>query len=300
MIPRVSIALASLVLVPFGLAPLAAYPPPDHPVTGLIGAKYKELNGAAGPLGHPTSNEMDSKEGKGRFQNFEHGVIGVTPSTGPKSVQALYVKNADLIFEWGDTAPFNYDFFQVRWDLDGKNVGQQEIKGGPRTKGKWVSRPHSGGRYRLVVEGADGHVGGSKSRQGWSNPLYLDYVPPAPDYSYAPPAKQPAPVARKVAKNMPQGLYLREWMRLGGPNGPWAFPRVGFSPIQVVSKAGPYNSKAARLASVRVSGRKGCWAPTRMTERSSSIGPSLGANQIHRAFQLRQVHPALGFQWQAL
>jgi hypothetical protein len=164
------------------LAPQAGAfpPPPDYPVGGLIAAKYKALGGSAGPLGHPTSKEMDSREGKGRYQTFQHGVIGWSPSTGPKSVQALYSKNGELNFEWGDTSPFNYDYFIVRWDLNGKNVGQQDIKHGSRTSGRWVTRPTAAGKYRLVVEGRDTGVLGGKSRQGWSNPLYLDIVPPKP------------------------------------------------------------------------------------------------------------------------
>jgi hypothetical protein len=163
---------------------------PDFQVGGLIGDKYKQLHGRGGPLGRPTSKELDAKEGKGRYQTFEHGAIGWTPSTGPKSVQALYTNNGhELVFEWGETAPFNYDFFIVRWDLNGRNVGQTDVKGKSRTGGRWTSPLKQEGRYRLVVEGADKLVSGSRSRQGWSNPLYVDFIPPGPDYSYRPPKK---------------------------------------------------------------------------------------------------------------
>jgi hypothetical protein len=152
----------------------------DPAVTGPIGERYHKLGGISGALGRPTSSEKDATEGKGRYQTFEHGAVGISPTTGPKSVQSVYFKAGELVFEWGDTAPFNYDYFIVRWDLNGKNIGQQDVKGGPRTHGRFVLRPKEAGRYRLVVEGRDGGLLGGKSRQGWSIPLYIDVVPPKP------------------------------------------------------------------------------------------------------------------------
>ncbi len=238
--PLSVLALFCLAILPLELArrPAAGAAQPGHAVGGLIGEKYQQLRGAAGPLGHPTSDEMDAKEGKGRYQNFDHGVIGWTPLTGPKSMQAAYVQNQQLVFEWGDTSPFNYDFFLVRWDLDGKNIGQQEIKGS-RTGGHWSIHLGTAGRYRIVVEGGDGNFpGSSKFRQGWSNPLYIDFVPPGPDYSYTPPAKQPLPAGRKVVAHMPQGLYLQEWMRQGGPDGPMGLPKTDVQPHRGGGKGG--------------------------------------------------------------
>src|SRR5262249_21258691 len=143
-------------------------------VTGLIGERYHKLGGSSGALGRPTSSETNSKEGTGRLQSFEHGVVAISPTTGPKSGQSGYLKAGELVFEWGDTAPFNYDYFIVRWDLNGKNIGQQDVKGGPRTHGRFVLHPKEAGRYRLVVEGRDNGLLGGKSRQGWSIPLYID------------------------------------------------------------------------------------------------------------------------------
>jgi hypothetical protein len=168
-------------------------------VGGLIGEKYKKLNGANGPLGRPTSKEMDAKEGgKGRFQTFAHGAIGWSPATGPKSLQVLYLKGNELVFEWGDTSPHKYEFFLVRCDLNGKNVMQPEVKG--RTGGRWSTRVAGGGVYRLVVEGGDKpFVGKAKFPQGWSNPLYVTYTPPPPDYKrYRPRVKEPAPAGPQL------------------------------------------------------------------------------------------------------
>jgi hypothetical protein len=183
----------------------------DPPVGGIIGQKYQALRGKSGPLGRPTSKEMDSKEGKGRYQTFEHGTIGWTPSTGPKSVQVVYINGRELVFEWGDTAPFNYDFFIVRWDVNGHNVGQQEVRGGPRTKGRWATRPGLGGRYRLVVEGRDSHITGNKSRQGWSNPLYVDFA----DYSNKPWAVILCKFSDQSAEPYPPDFYREAFSEKG-------------------------------------------------------------------------------------
>ena len=119
-------------------------------------------------------------KGRAATRRSSTGPSGWSPATGPKSVQAAYAKGLDLVFEWGDTSPFNYDFFIVRWDLDGKNVGQQDIDGRLTHQRPMGHAPRYVGRYRLVVEGADGHPGGSKSQQGWSNSLYVDFVVPPP------------------------------------------------------------------------------------------------------------------------
>ena len=157
-------------------------------VAKVFEAKYRQLGGSSGPLGRPTSGEITSKEGEGSHQNFEHGVIGHSPATGPNSFQVLYAKGFEMVFEWGDTSPFNYDFFIVRWDLNGKNVGQQDVKGGARTSGRWVTHPSLSGRYRLRVEGRDNN---GKSRQGWSNSLYLNYTVPGLQGKIKPIATKP-------------------------------------------------------------------------------------------------------------
>jgi hypothetical protein len=219
----------------------AAEPPPQQfPVVGLIGTKHKQLGGSTGLLGRAISKEKDSTEGKGRYQTFEHGAIGWSPATGPKSVQAAYAKGLDLVFEWGDTLPFNYDFFIVRWDLDGKNVGQQDIKGGSRTSGQWVTHPGTSGRYRLAVEGADGHPGGSKSKQGWSNSLYVDFVVPPPiPTKYKQLGGSAGPLGRAIGKETPsregKGKYQKYEHGVIG----WS-PSTGPNSVQALYLKGPY------------------------------------------------------------
>ncbi|HWZ43537.1 MAG TPA: CVNH domain-containing protein [Candidatus Saccharimonadales bacterium] len=51
----------------------------------------------------------------------------------------------------------------------------------------------------------------------------------SPQYSYVPPAKKrPVPAGRQCSgAPSPTGLYRKEWMRLGGPNGPMGCPVSG-------------------------------------------------------------------------
>ncbi|MEJ6020198.1 alpha/beta hydrolase-fold protein [Corynebacterium sp. H113] len=77
-----------------------------HVVWGRIGSRYAELDGPASPLGFPVSNEMQTPDGKGRFNHFEHGSIYWTPETG------AHVVYGDIMNAWGEsgweTGPLGY------------------------------------------------------------------------------------------------------------------------------------------------------------------------------------------------
>ena len=156
--------------------PAVAKPCPPHKVYGLIGQRYAELHGSDGPLGCPITDELDVPEGGGRYNRFERGVIVFSPSTGGHSVQSVYSQQASggatLVVDWGDTSPFNYDRFLVRWDFNGNNIGQRDVAG-PRTHGHFEIPVNRSGMYRIVVEGCDHPRPFSNSvcRQGWSKPM---------------------------------------------------------------------------------------------------------------------------------
>lgn len=63
-------------------------------LTGIIGAKYAELDTANSVLGHAKSNEI--KVNGGVFQEFEHGNIYWSPSTGAK-----LIKYGAIFDAWG-------------------------------------------------------------------------------------------------------------------------------------------------------------------------------------------------------
>ncbi|WP_279580662.1 hypothetical protein [Fodinicola feengrottensis] len=83
-----------------------------------------------------------------------------------------------VFVDWGPTDPFGYDFFIVRWDVNGSNVGQTDINNGPRGYGSF-SFDSAQGWSTVVVEGCDSHViGSSTCRQGWTPPAGTYTAPP--------------------------------------------------------------------------------------------------------------------------
>lgn len=160
-------------------------------VGGLIGDKWRALGAERGPLGPPSTNDEESVPGRnGRKRRFWYGEISWSPDQGPNMVVAgwkatstsgsQYIVTATL--DWGTTSPFNYDFFIVRWDRNGANIGQQDIRGGPRDHGRFSTQlPNSGGPnlppsgdFSFEVEGCDGSTfGGATCRQGWAIPVNL-------------------------------------------------------------------------------------------------------------------------------
>ncbi|OFU53880.1 alpha/beta hydrolase-fold protein [Corynebacterium sp. HMSC11E11] len=65
-------------------------------VWGRIGARYHEVGGPSSPLGYPTTSEMSTPDGDGRFVHFEHGSIYWTQETGAHLVMG------DFMNLWGD------------------------------------------------------------------------------------------------------------------------------------------------------------------------------------------------------
>jgi uncharacterized protein with LGFP repeats len=60
-----------------------------HEVHGLVGARYRALGGAAGPLGYPLTDELATPDGRGRYNDFPGtggSSIHFTPETGAHEV----------------------------------------------------------------------------------------------------------------------------------------------------------------------------------------------------------------------
>ena len=69
---------------------------------GAIDAKYRSLGGCSSFLGAPTTNELTTPDGIGRYNHFQNGSIYWTPSTGAWEVHgAILDKWAALGFERG-------------------------------------------------------------------------------------------------------------------------------------------------------------------------------------------------------
>lgn len=153
--------------------------PCNLPVSGFIQAEWEKLGGAGGPLGCPRSAETAATEGTGRVQDFSGGQI--VWSQTQNMVVAAYQQPQQIYFvlDWQITATFSYDFFNVRWDKDGTNIGQHSVKSsdanGSPTRGSWALPRGALGHYRIIVEGCDSRfLRSSVCRQGWSSPINLD------------------------------------------------------------------------------------------------------------------------------
>lgn len=57
-------------------------------ITGSIRDKWGETGWEGGPLGYPTSDEIQLPDGRGRMNRFEHGVVYWSPDTGAHPVTA--------------------------------------------------------------------------------------------------------------------------------------------------------------------------------------------------------------------
>lgn len=66
-----------------------------HALFGRINARYSELGGPDSWLGFPTSGELKTADGKGRFVTFQHGSIYWTAITGPWEIPG------DMLAAWG-------------------------------------------------------------------------------------------------------------------------------------------------------------------------------------------------------
>jgi len=66
-----------------------------HVLFGRIGARYSEFGGPDSWLGHPTSGEKATPDGKGRYVHFQNGSIYWTAETGARALPK------DIFDAWG-------------------------------------------------------------------------------------------------------------------------------------------------------------------------------------------------------
>jgi hypothetical protein len=149
-------------------------------------------------------------EGKSaKKMRFEHGEIVTSPDQGANLLVAGYQHDNNIIVNWGDTAPFTYDMFIVRWDKDGQNVGEANVRDFVEpTNGFYrVEVNPTPGQYSIIVEGSkDGD-----REQGWTLPVNVTYV--------APPL-----VVDTDCAIQPIGLIRERWIAYGAKSGPFGCP----------------------------------------------------------------------------
>ncbi len=147
---------------------------------GLIGDYWHTMGGEDGFFGCPTSHEYGLPNRSGRRQDFANGQIAWSPDQGAKMIVAAYGARIGgkpvVVFRWGPTDPFHYDYFKiaVRSDHPAHNV-TWTVRNQPRTRGRFVVHPPGNvnrggslGRYSFAVLGCDDKLTGDTCRQGWS------------------------------------------------------------------------------------------------------------------------------------
>ncbi|NUR86187.1 MAG: hypothetical protein HOY71_19070 [Nonomuraea sp.] len=137
---------------------------------GLIGDYWRSLGGENAIIGCATGTENGVPNRNGRRQNFDDGQIAWSPDQGPKMMVAAYSAKVGgrngLVFRWGPTTPFNYDYFKVT--LSGGLRGTMTLKNQPRTNGRLVVYPGAGKRVSFTIMGCDSKFTGDTCRQGWT------------------------------------------------------------------------------------------------------------------------------------
>lgn len=198
--------------VAYKLPPLPAYPGClRRPAAfGLIGERWAQLGGGEGPLGCPIEREHPVPGRLGAAQTFDRGQIVFSPQQGETMVLAVYLDGGEIVAQWGDTDPFDYDKFIIRVDKDGNNISQDDFGGG--RGGRWTRPANDPGRFTIFVEGC--HTGGgSDCPESWILPATVTVPPPG---SSAPPNRD-CPI-------QPIGLIADRWLQLGAKTGPLGCP----------------------------------------------------------------------------
>ncbi len=99
-----------------------------HEVHGAIYQRWASMGWERGSVGYPTSDEMDTPEHSGRYNDFQHGAIGWTPSSGPIVIDKTSSYSGDrnvvdhdgftyLHGEYEVLAPGNKTYNCIAWSL---------------------------------------------------------------------------------------------------------------------------------------------------------------------------------------
>ena len=172
---------------------------------GLIGFTWNRSDVGA-RIGCATEQERDIPGRHGRVQTFQRGQIAWTPDQGPRmTIWAIKDRN-NILVRWNSNDPgWSYDYYLIRWDHDGRNVGQKEISG--KTEGWWPFAFNQSGTWTFIVEG---HSGGGY-HHGWTPPIAVALTPS--DIAPPPPPPPPPVPTHGCPPSFPQpyGLIGATW-----------------------------------------------------------------------------------------
>jgi uncharacterized protein with LGFP repeats len=113
-----------------------------HEIHGEIRVKWAQVGGHRGFIGYPTTDETGCPDGRGRFNQFEHGSIYWTPQTGAHEVHGairdrwgqIGFERSRLRYPTSDEQNMTggrvsrFEGGEIRWTSAG---GAHEVFGGP-------------------------------------------------------------------------------------------------------------------------------------------------------------------------
>jgi uncharacterized protein with LGFP repeats len=163
----VAVALTAALLGPALPAVADEFSSPStgtHSVVGAILANYRALGGPAGLLGYPTTDELPTRNGIGRYNHFQGGSIYWLPSTGAHEVRgairqewaATGWENGPLGFPTSGELPTRqrgaaYSTFQsgsIYWSA---GTGAHAVRGAIRDR--WAANGWENGQLGFPVTG---------------------------------------------------------------------------------------------------------------------------------------------------
>jgi hypothetical protein len=160
------------------------------PITpyGDFAVRWNAAGGPTSPYGCPVEEEHDVPGRPGRLQTFQWGQMSWNPPQGNHMVVMNRRVGNHVWIRWDNSQGYTYDYFLVRWDLNGQNVGQQEVRpshgfgdDGDHIWGGEFQFDAGNGNVSAIVEGCDTHFGGpSTCQQGWTIPVTATLGPPGP------------------------------------------------------------------------------------------------------------------------
>ena len=125
---------------------------------GLIREEWTRLGLENGILGCPL--EPEQNVGDDSFvQEFERGKVAWS-APQKMLLNAHYSKSSpDIVVEWRIVDEFSYDFFIVRFDKNGSNIGQRDLDeddaGMSSTSGTSSMTPEGVGTFSIIVQGCE-------------------------------------------------------------------------------------------------------------------------------------------------
>src|SRR5579872_1533900 len=162
--------------------------PTHHAVYGLINARYVALGGAFSPIGCPLSDEANTPDGQGRFNNFAQGQIVWSPNQGSSDmvVSAYWqtISNPNQYFvnevtvNWGDSTP-QWDKFLIWPNASNPNnsiLTQYEVDNSPPAiNGSVIFGQFCASSYSIGVKGCDNANFGGKDKcnPNWTTPVNI-------------------------------------------------------------------------------------------------------------------------------